>query len=304
MRRTGFNYRVAKFYRFAKLESALRLKIFRMLSILAVIVLVQGCTTTSSYRAYVEASNSGGEPSGQRYVLKLGKAADGYNDLLSANTLSSDGYSNQVLGYAREALGQKGFIETNAEEDADVVIHVHYGISEDERWNNSFNRFGGFYGARYGWFGHPYAYRYGNAGFYPYNNFGPYPYTGLLDPNLRYFHPFASYHLYQPSVRYLRYFVLEAVDAKQNLVKEDSLNWKTVVTSRGLHSNIKSILPYLVVAATDYIGGDTREKKVRQVIDEESAELKRILEAPAVRVPLRKPEQKKPSPKYISYLMH
>jgi hypothetical protein len=203
--------------------------------VIALILLSAGCA-----RILVSVNSFTGQKgiTSRRYVLKPGM--EGISD--------TDLQFQEFCKYIDTVLSEKGYTKSDNPESADMAILVQYGIGDRETL--------------------PYTYSspiYGKTGGGTSNinastrdAFGNYTYTTGTVSRPEQYGVVGSELNTKYATTYLRYLKLDAVDYREyKATQKIVFAWQTEIKSRGNYDDLRTVFPYLIVAAAPYLGEDT-----------------------------------------------
>lgn len=136
------------------------------------------------------------------------------------NVSDNDLEFQEFARYIDNALSPRGYVKTDKNENADLLIRLGYGIGAPQTTRDTYTTSTG------------YSYPVGSMWF-------------TVPPSKK----------TVQSTKYMRNLVLEAYDLKDPNRK--SQLWKTTVTSKGSTSDLRIALAYMVAASGDYFGINT-----------------------------------------------
>jgi len=157
---------------------------------------------------------------------------------------------NEYSTYVHRALKKKGFRRSlDGIDTAKIAIFMDYGISEPKTYQESYSI------PQWGTTGISSSYTSGTI-----SSYGSYTGTTSYTPS----YGITGYSSGTSSrTEYTRYLKLSAVDVdKWKLANKSEITelWKTSVTSTGWKSDLRAVMPFLVVASEKHLGKDTGEQ--------------------------------------------
>jgi len=225
-----------------------------------VTIILMSCATTH-FVVEVDAYGSDNYLKKRKYIIVSGDSA------LNENNLQYIEFSD----YIREILDDKGYVEAENLDDANLMIFFRYGISDPKTFQqtysvpvwgqtgiSSINTTGYSMGSAYGSatgvgntvYGSAYGSSYGNSTTKVNYNYGV---TGYRQETATY-------------TTYFRYLILDVYDLnayrKQGKPK---MVWNTKVTSSGSSGDLRLVIPYMLAASSSYFGKNSNTKQTLKI---------------------------------------
>lgn len=199
-----------------------------------------GCSLIRTPRILVSVNSFTGQKNmaSRRYVLRPGMEGMSETDLQFL----------EFCKYIDTVLSERGYTKSDNQEDADIAILIRYGVGDRETL--------------------PYTYSspiYGKTGGGTANldtstrdAFGNYVHTTGTISSPEQYGVVGSQLNTNYATTYLRYIRIDALDIKEYKATQKIVPvWQTEIKSRGNYDDLRTVFPYLIVAAAPYLGEDT-----------------------------------------------
>jgi hypothetical protein len=226
------------------------LSIPRLLSLMALGLLVSGCAASQQFNVRVDSLARPDSVAKRSYILLPG------NKDTSANDLQFQEYAT----YIHRALASRGLVHARRFEDADIAIFLAYGIGDPKT--------------------HYYTYSlpvWGQTGYSgsttsgTLSTFGGYgTYSGTTTYAPTYGVTGYSSHL-GSATTYFRFILLDAYDqAAYSRDKKLIQVWRSTITSTGSSGDLRRVFPVMVGGSAKHLATNTGQK-IEVTLDEENA---------------------------------
>ncbi len=219
------------------------------------VLLLSGCANMRPPTFYVNVDSIGDAGSNKTYILLPG----------NKDTKPSSLQFQEYARYVNRALQEKGFIQAETLQEANVAIFLGYGIGDPQEHQYTYSL------PTWGQTGVLSSYTTGTVS--SYGGYGMYSGTTTYTPTYGVTGSTTHSGSY---VTYFRFMLLDAVDLDEYRKSQKEVQlWKTIVTSTGTSGDLRRVFPILVAASKNYIGTNTG-KKVKVKLLEEDAQVKAI----------------------------
>ncbi len=218
------------------------------------VILTTGCST--GYYIVVDSINSGEQIENKKYIIAAG------NENIERNDLQFREYS-AILA---EALDDKGYkqLDPDNRKKADLIIFLSYGVGDPEKHTYSYSEpVWGQTGSTERTYADIYE-EDGETVIYSYTDVDPeYGITGYETKTQEY-------------VTYEKFVVIDAYSTREKNRKGKMKHiWKTTAYTQGRSKKLRKLFPYLIAAASKYLGGNTGHE-IDVIVTEDDEKLKKL----------------------------
>lgn len=219
------------------------------------VLLLSGCANMRPPTFHVNVDSIGDARENKTYILLPGNKDTNPNDL----------QFKEYASYVNRALQEKGFIQAETFQEANVAIFLGYGIGDPREHQYTYSL------PAWGQTGVSSAYTTGTVS--SYGGYGSYSGTTTYTPTYGITGSTTHSGSY---TTYFRFMLLDAIDLDEYRKSDKEVQlWKTTVTSSGSSGDLRRVIPILVAASKKYIGTNTG-KKVKVELSEEDDQVKAV----------------------------